>query len=40
VLVSGDHGAIERWRQEQRLARTLERRPELLPSPEEDGEGP
>jgi tRNA (guanine-N1)-methyltransferase len=29
VLRSGDHGAIARWRQEQRLARTLERRPDL-----------
>jgi len=31
VLLSGDHGAIERWRLEQRLARTRERRPDLLP---------
>jgi len=30
VLLSGDHGAIERWRNEQRLARTRERRPDLL----------
>jgi len=30
VLVSGDHGAVERWRLEQRLARTRERRPDLL----------
>jgi tRNA (guanine-N1)-methyltransferase len=30
VLRSGDHGAIARWRQEQRLARTRERRPDLL----------
>jgi tRNA (guanine37-N1)-methyltransferase len=30
VLLSGDHGAIERWRLEQRLARTRERRPDLL----------
>jgi len=29
VLLSGDHGAIERWRNEQRLARTSERRPDL-----------
>ena len=29
VLRSGDHVAIDRWRQEQRLARTLERRPDL-----------
>lgn len=32
VLLSGDHGAIERWRLEQRLARTRERRPDLLPN--------
>ncbi len=29
VLLSGDHGAIAAWRQEQRLARTAERRPDL-----------
>jgi tRNA (guanine37-N1)-methyltransferase len=31
VLLSGDHGAIARWRREQGLARTRERRPDLLP---------
>jgi tRNA (guanine37-N1)-methyltransferase len=30
VLLSGHHGEIERWRLKQSLARTLERRPELL----------
>jgi len=30
VLASGDHGAIARWRREQSLRRTLERRPDLL----------
>ena len=30
VLMSGDHAAIEAWRKEQRLARTKERRPDLL----------
>jgi tRNA (guanine37-N1)-methyltransferase len=30
ALLSGDHGAIERWRLEQRLQRTRERRPDLL----------
>jgi tRNA (guanine37-N1)-methyltransferase len=30
VLVSGHHGNIERWRHEQRLLRTLQRRPDLL----------
>jgi tRNA (guanine37-N1)-methyltransferase len=30
VLMSGDHGAVDRWRMEQRVARTRERRPELL----------
>ncbi|MEX0766729.1 MAG: tRNA (guanosine(37)-N1)-methyltransferase TrmD, partial [bacterium] len=30
VLLSGDHESIRRWRQVQRLRRTLERRPDLL----------
>ncbi|VAX13049.1 tRNA (guanine(37)-N(1))-methyltransferase [hydrothermal vent metagenome] len=30
VLMSGDHAAIERWRQKQALGRTWLRRPELL----------
>lgn len=30
VLVSGDHGAVERWRREQARARTAEKRPDLL----------
>jgi tRNA (guanine37-N1)-methyltransferase len=30
VLLSGDHGAIERWRLGQALARTWQRRPDLL----------
>ncbi|MDH3262219.1 MAG: tRNA (guanosine(37)-N1)-methyltransferase TrmD [Acidimicrobiia bacterium] len=30
VLLSGDHGKLEAWRQEQRLRRTQERRPDLL----------
>ncbi len=30
VLLSGDHGAIARWRHDQRLARTAARRPDLL----------
>jgi tRNA (guanine37-N1)-methyltransferase len=30
VLLSGDHGAIAAWRREQALARTRERRPDLL----------
>ena len=30
VLLSGDHGAIARWRREQQLRRTRERRPDLL----------
>jgi tRNA (guanine37-N1)-methyltransferase len=32
VLMSGDHAAIARWRHEQALARTTDRRPDLLPS--------
>jgi tRNA (guanine37-N1)-methyltransferase len=31
VLLSGNHGAISRWRHEQRLERTAARRPDLLP---------
>jgi tRNA (guanine37-N1)-methyltransferase len=30
VLLSGDHGRIARWRREQSLKRTAERRPDLL----------
>jgi tRNA (guanine37-N1)-methyltransferase len=30
ILLSGDHQAIERWRQEKAKARTLKRRPDLL----------
>ncbi len=30
VLLSGDHGRIARWRREQSLLRTLQRRPDLL----------
>jgi len=30
VLMSGNHGAIEKWRARQRVARTRDRRPELL----------
>lgn len=30
VLLSGDHARIERWRRDQRLKRTRERRPDLL----------
>jgi tRNA (guanine37-N1)-methyltransferase len=32
VLLSGDHAAIRRWRHEQALRRTFERRPDLLAS--------
>jgi tRNA (guanine37-N1)-methyltransferase len=30
VLLSGDHGKIEKWRREQALLRTLTRRPDIL----------
>jgi tRNA (guanine37-N1)-methyltransferase len=30
VLLSGDHGQVEKWRREQAILRTLQRRPELL----------
>jgi tRNA (guanine37-N1)-methyltransferase len=36
VLLSGNHGLIDKWREEQRLRRTRERRPDLL----RDGENP
>jgi tRNA (guanine37-N1)-methyltransferase len=38
VLLSGDHGAIERWRKQQSLGRTWLRRPELLQALELDEE--
>jgi len=38
VLLSGDHGAIARWRRRQALKRTLERRPDLLSKAELDSE--
>jgi tRNA (guanine37-N1)-methyltransferase len=31
VLLSGDHAQVDRWRREQSLRRTWERRPDLLP---------
>lgn len=30
VLISGDHDAVDRWRKQQSVLRTLERRPDLL----------
>ena len=33
ILISGDHGAVARWRADQALARTLERRPDLIDPP-------
>jgi tRNA (guanine37-N1)-methyltransferase len=30
VLTSGDHGGIDRWRRQQAVQRTFERRPDLL----------
>lgn len=38
VLMSGDHGAIERWRKKQSLGRTWLRRPDLLEGLELDTE--
>ncbi len=32
VLLSGDHGRIARWRETERISRTAERRPDLLPN--------
>ena len=34
LLRSGDHGAVDRWRRQQRLLRTRERRPDLLAAAE------
>lgn len=39
VLLSGNHAAIRRWREEQALLRTRERRPDLLPGGDADGPG-
>ena len=38
VLLSGDHKAIERWRNKQALGRTWLRRPDLLESLDLDQE--
>ncbi|MEZ6233509.1 MAG: tRNA (guanosine(37)-N1)-methyltransferase TrmD [Phycisphaerales bacterium] len=37
ILVSGDHAKVARWRLEQRLARTRDRRPDLLPADPQAG---
>jgi tRNA (guanine37-N1)-methyltransferase len=37
VLLSGNHAAIERWRRDQALALTAERRPELVAAAEAEG---
>ena len=31
VLLSGDHGKVAEWRHDQKIQRTKERRPDLLP---------
>ena len=36
ILLSGNHGEVDRWRRRQALKRTLERRPELLAEVELD----
>lgn len=36
ILTTGDHGRIARWRRDESLRRTAERRPDLLPSAELD----
>ncbi|WP_299574665.1 tRNA (guanosine(37)-N1)-methyltransferase TrmD [uncultured Williamsia sp.] len=40
VLRGGDHAAITAWRREQSLARTRERRPDLLPDEAPTADGP
>lgn len=37
VLISGNHAQIAKWRRQQALRRTQERRPELLAGPSKDG---
>jgi len=39
VLLSGDHGAVERWRARQSRERTQERRPDLVDGSKEVGTG-
>jgi len=34
ILLSGDHGRIEKWRREQALTRTFNKRPDMLESAE------
>lgn len=38
VLLSGDHGAVERWRRKESLGRTWRRRPDLIEALELDDE--
>ena len=38
VLLSGDHAAIEKWRYQHAIARTQQRRPDLLKSKPQKGE--
>lgn len=38
VLLSGDHGAVERWRRERRIERTRDRRPDLMPGEDDVSE--
>jgi tRNA (guanine37-N1)-methyltransferase len=41
ILVSGDHGKVAEWRRQQRVERTAERRPDLLPgTPDNPGPAP
>jgi tRNA (guanine37-N1)-methyltransferase len=36
ILLSGDHAKVAAWRHEQSMARTRERRPDLLPERDEN----
>lgn len=38
VLLSGDHGAVERWRRERQIERTRARRPDLMPGEDDVSE--
>lgn len=39
ILLSGDHGAVDRWRKEQAVARTRARRPDLMPPGDREADG-
>ena len=38
ILLSGDHGKVDRWRRNQSILRTMERRPDLMEKAKQDKE--